>query len=148
MGILLYSHAVAFAEDLEIEYEPNESPISFYGRAFGKYESAVCWRLQLFSSEPWPKLNLIVFIQQKWLIYVRSFRFAFWLNILYLSHTGTQLLDCGLHLHFDVLCIDVPVLFCPKRGLRFLERANAATDDRWFIVCLRFETFEKFVNIS
>ena len=41
MGVWLYSHSVAFAEDLEIHLEPNESLNSFFTKAWAKYESAV-----------------------------------------------------------------------------------------------------------
>lgn len=47
MGILLYTHSVAFAEDLEIELEPGESITSFFTKAWGKYESAVCVNVAL-----------------------------------------------------------------------------------------------------
>jgi ribonuclease kappa len=41
MGVWLYSHSVAFAEDLEIHLEPNESLTGFFTKAWAKYESAV-----------------------------------------------------------------------------------------------------------
>lgn len=44
IGILLYTHSVAFAEDLDIEYKKDETLNSFFARAWSKYESAVCIR--------------------------------------------------------------------------------------------------------
>jgi len=48
MGILLYSHALAFAEDLElneIKAEKKDDIKEFIAQSFSKYESAAhnCW---------------------------------------------------------------------------------------------------------
>lgn len=45
MGILMYAHSVAFAEDLEMHTYVPESPDDFVREAFSRYESAAhnCW---------------------------------------------------------------------------------------------------------
>lgn len=45
MGILLYSHAMAFAEDLELHEIQAETIREFYPEAYQRYESAAhnCW---------------------------------------------------------------------------------------------------------
>lgn len=42
MGILLYTHSVAFSEDLDIHFKEGETSNAFFTRAWAKYESAVC----------------------------------------------------------------------------------------------------------
>lgn len=45
MGILMYAHALAFADDLELEDYPAENAKEFISEAYLRYESAAhnCW---------------------------------------------------------------------------------------------------------
>jgi len=45
MGILLYSHALAFAEDLELQEITTDNIKEFIPESFSRYESAAhnCW---------------------------------------------------------------------------------------------------------